>query len=224
MPQQKAKDVVYALTKGAVGAIPIVGAPASELLSVLIASPLERRREQWMNDVGERLRILEADGKVDFQKLQQNELFVDTVVQATYHAVKTSETEKITCFKNVIEKTALGESPEKTISQVYLNLLDRYTVWHIKILMLFDDPAEWFKFHGITRPNLMMGGLSHVLLAAFPELGSRRFLYDLIWAELERDGMHNSGSLHTMTSGNGMFENRTTDFGKGFLNFIRERK
>lgn len=177
-----------------------------------------------MSDVGERLRIFESEGRIDLQKLPENPLFVDTVVQATFHAMKTSETQKITYFKNVIENTALGESPQKSISQVYLNLLDRYTLWHLKVLFLFDDPAQWFDTSGIQRPTLVMGSLSYVLVTAFPELKDQKSFYNLIWAELERDGMHNSGSLQTTISRGGMFERRTTDFGKGFINFIKEVK
>jgi len=40
MGNQKAKDIGYALIKGAIGALPYVGAPASELLSVLIGPPM----------------------------------------------------------------------------------------------------------------------------------------------------------------------------------------
>lgn len=215
------KDAAYALVKGGVGMIPLAGAPASELLALLVAPPLEKRREKWMTDVGERLAELEKDERIHLEKLRDNEVFLDIVLQATHHALKTGEKEKLQYFKNVVANTALGESPEKAIAQIYLNLLDRYTVWHIRILLLFDDPESWFALNSAVKPNITMGGLSHVVRAAFPELEGQNEFCDLVWAELERDGMHNSGSLQAMMSSNGMFASRTTKFGKKFIKFIR---
>lgn len=223
MNQDRLKDTAYAIAKGAVGMIPLAGAPASELLSLLVASPLERRRERWMTDVGERLHKLEQEGKVNLEELRDNDLFLDIVLQATQHALRTSDEEKRGHFKNVIENTAIGEAPEKAIAQVYLNLLDRYTVWHVRMLKLFDDPEEWLRSHSIPKPTATMGSLFHVFHTAFPELSNQRAFCDLIWAELERDGMHKSGALETMISGGGMFASRTTEFGRGFLHFIAVR-
>ena len=219
MNQDNLKDFAYALAKGAVGMIPIVGAPASELLSVLVAPPLERRRDKWMTEIGELLRKLEQERQLDLEKLRDNQLFLDMVIQATQYALKTSDQEKKACFRNVIANTAIGESPEEAIAQVYLNLLDRYTVWHIRILVLFDDPEGWFQSRSARKPA--PGSLSQLLLAAFPELTNQRAFYDLVWAELERDGMHKSGSLQTMMTSSGVFAGRTTEFAKRFLRFIK---
>lgn len=216
------QDIGYVFAKGLVGAIPYVGAPAAELLSLLVASPLEKRREKWMTDVGERLRKLEKERIIDLEKLQNNDLFADMVLQATHHAIKTSEIEKLLYFRNAIANTAIGNSPDKAIAQVYLNLLDRYTVWHMRLLSLFDNPELWLNRNGVAKPNATMGSLALVLKAAFPELAHRHEFYNLVWNELERDGMHKSGSLQTMVSSAGMFAPRLTEFGKGFLRFIAD--
>ena len=116
-----------------------------ELMGLIVTPPIEKRKEKWMTEVSERLIDLENSQKVNLKELQENPQFIDTVIQATSYALKSSEKEKINAFQNAIINTALNEVPELTISHIFLNLIDSYTSWHIKILDLFDDPAEWFK-------------------------------------------------------------------------------
>jgi hypothetical protein len=53
------KDILYSLAKGGVGSIPIIGALAAEIFSMVITPPMEKRRAEWMNDIAERLKALE---------------------------------------------------------------------------------------------------------------------------------------------------------------------
>ena len=72
-PTEKTKgDAAYAVARGVLGFIPYAGSSAIELLNAVITPPLERRRQAWMTDIGERLEKLEADG-FDIAALQKNE-------------------------------------------------------------------------------------------------------------------------------------------------------
>ena len=66
-------------------------------------------------------------------------------------------------------------------TKMFLNLIDQFTVWHIRILNLFDDPEGWFKAHKITLPNYMAAGLINVIQAAYPELSSQQDFCDILW-------------------------------------------
>ena len=215
-----AGDYTFALTKGGLGAIPIVGSIASELLGLLVTPPLEKRRQNWMTEVGTKLKELEENNKIDLSTLADNEQFIDTVLVATTLALKTCEEEKIKAFKNAILNTALGESADKTKGQIFLNLLDSFTVWHIKILHLIDNPTKWFENAGQTPPSFYMGSLSSVLTTAFPTLSGQQELVDVIWRDLHDNGFHNTSGLMTTMSGNGLLANRTTQLGQEFLKFI----
>jgi hypothetical protein len=214
------KDIAHALVKGGLGTIPVIGSLASEIFGLVVTPPLEKRRAVWMNEVAEKLKELESKREIDFNELKENEQFIDVVLQATTFALKTSEEKKIECFKNTILNTAIGESPDKTKSQIFLNQLDKFTTWHVVILDFIDSPSEWFKKMGKTPPSLMMGSLHSVIIDAFPELKGQDELLDIIWSDLELTGFHKSGSLKTMMSGSGVFSDRTTNFGKEFINFI----
>ncbi|MDQ1150490.1 hypothetical protein [Sphingobacterium zeae] len=216
------KDVGYAAIKALVGLVPVLGGAASELFGLIVTPPLEKRRQQWMEEIAGKLAELEQQGRIDFSKLSDNEEFIDVVLQATSLAIKTSETEKLIALKNAVINTGINEGPGKTKSHIFLDLVNEFTIWHLKILTLYDDPKGWFDANGKTFPKPMMGGLSSVLKEAYPEIASEGELVKLIWKKLYDAGFHNSAELSTMMSGDGMLSSRTTRLGKEFLEFIRE--
>jgi len=219
-----AGDYSYAVAKGGIGAIPIVGSLASELLGLLVTPPLEKRRQKLLIEIGGKLKQLEEKGAIDLSTLASNDQFVDTVLVATTNALKTSEEEKLKSFQNAILNTALGHSSDKTKGQIFLNLLDKFTVWHIKILHFIDNPTKWFENAGQTAPSFMMGSLSSVLINAFPDLSGQQELLDVIWQDLHDNGFHNTGGLMTTMTGNGLLAKRTTQLKQEFLNFISSPK
>jgi hypothetical protein len=221
MDSNKAKDIAYSIVKAGLGAAPFVGSAAIELFTQIVTPPLEKRRVEWMHDIGERLAKLESRGDIDLSELQNNPEFIDTVIKSTQFALRTSEVEKIEYFRNALLNTALGESPDQSESQIFLNLIDVYTVWHIRILKLFDNPSNWFEINKLDPPtNIIGGGLKIILEIAFPELQGRNEFYNLVWEDLSRAGLHKTGSLGGIMTANGLLQNRTTEFGKRFLKFI----
>lgn len=58
-PASSPGDKAHALARAGIGSIPLVGAAATELFQILIAPPLERRQQAWMEAVAEGLRRLE---------------------------------------------------------------------------------------------------------------------------------------------------------------------
>jgi hypothetical protein len=217
------KDVSHSIVKGGLGAIPIIGSLAAEIFGLVVTPPLERRRAEWMNDVSEKLKELEIRKIIDFEELQNNEQFIDVVLQATTYALKTSEIEKIEAFRNAILNTATGESPNMTVSQIFLNQLDRFTVWHIKILSFIHSPRQWFKNFDKVPPDYMSGSISLVLEEAYPELKNQDALVEIIWNDLMNAGFHKTSGLKSIMSGNGILSDRTTLLGKEFIAFITKK-
>jgi len=216
----KESDIAFATGKGLIGMIPILGALASELFGSIVTPPLEKRRKEWMQDIGERLQALEEEDKIDINALRTNEQFIDVVLQATSLALKTSQQVKIQAFKNIITNTAEGIAPDETKSQIFLSLVDAFTPWHLKILHLFDDPKQWFRENNLNPPNLYQGSLSRVIADAFHELNGEDELTDLIWNDLKQAGLHNTGSIRASISSDGMMSPRTSKLGKEFISFI----
>jgi hypothetical protein len=48
-PKAGKADVAHALAKGAISTVPLIGAPAAELFSLIVTPPLERRRAEWVS-------------------------------------------------------------------------------------------------------------------------------------------------------------------------------
>ncbi|WP_346854884.1 hypothetical protein [uncultured Draconibacterium sp.] len=223
MEKDKVKDITYSLTKAGLGSIPVVGAAASELLGLIVTPPLEKRRSEWMLEVGERLKMLEETKGILLESLKENDTFIDIVIQTTQLANKTSEEEKIKIYQNVIFNSLENHNPELAEIQIFLHLVESFTVWHIKLLVLFDNPKKWLITNGITPPELMMGSMFSVVDEAYPELKPKQKFCNLIWSDLYRAGLVNTDSLSGMMSGNGIYAKRTTEFGDKFLDFIKTK-
>ena len=214
VPKQSKGDVAHTLAKAGLSVIPVVGGPAVELFQLLIQPPLEKRRTEWMAEVGEKLRELEVKG-LKLEDLQKNEEFVSAVMYASHVALRTHKAEKLTALRNAILNVAKGQAPEETVQHLFLNFVDSFTELHLRILKVFQAPSP--------PPNLSMGGLSDVLEHNIPDLRGRRELYDQLWKDLYSRGLVaiNDGLPNHDESGHGA-KKRTTGLGDAFLKFIAE--
>lgn len=215
------KDIAHSLTKGGLGMIPVIGALASEIFGLVVTPPLEKRRAEWMNEIAEKLKELETNRQINLEELKENSQFIDVVLQATAYALKTSEQEKIKAFRNALLNTATGDYPDKTKCQIFLNQIDKFTSWHIRILNLIDSPKEWFERAGKNLPNYnMRGSISSMLKEAFPELKGEDELINIIWNDLGSIGFHRTSDVNTSMTGSGVLSGRTTPLAKEFIKFI----
>jgi hypothetical protein len=223
MPSDKSVgDAAVAIAKAGLQSVPLIGGAAAELLANVVTAPLERRRLEWLQQLGERLSRLEADGRLKVEDLREDEAFADVVLQASQVALRTSQREKREALRNAVINSALQLSPEESERQMFLQMIDRFTVWHLRLLKAFDNPPTWAKTNGVSYRPAMTSSLSGFLEAAFPELRNRRDLYDQVWSELGVAGLHATGGLHTMMTETGWLASRTTETGKRFLRFIED--
>lgn len=56
-------DIIYATVKAGLGSIPVLGSAATELFGLVVTPPLDKRRQEWMNEVAERLKELEENSQ-----------------------------------------------------------------------------------------------------------------------------------------------------------------
>ena len=59
-------------------------------------------------------------------------------------ATRNHEQEKIDALRNAVLNSALPHPPDDSLQQTFLAWVDRFTVWHLHSLSLFDDPKAWF--------------------------------------------------------------------------------
>lgn len=152
-----AKDIAHTIVKAGISAIPGIGGPAAELFSEIIVPPLCKRRDKWIEEIAEGLTKLEEkfEGfKID--NLYKNEMFITTVMHASQVAMRNHQEEKLEALRNAVLNSALPNPPENDLQQIFLNLIDILSTWHIIILRYFQNPIEWEvrEKHPRPYPNL----------------------------------------------------------------------
>lgn len=220
VPEGTLGDQLHTLAKAGIASVPVVGAAASELFTVILAPPLEKRRVEWMNDVAERLKELDERGELKLEDLQDNETFITTVMQASQAAIRNHQSEKREALRNAVLNSALPHAPEELLQQHFINQVDTFTVWHIRLLDLLQNPVVWFETKGMKPPKFP-SSLEQLLEAAWPELKDQYDLLNVIVEELKTKGLYSGGELRTLMSGRGTYDKKTTEIGDSFLEFIK---
>jgi len=224
-PKKSAGDVIHAIAKAGISAIPIAGAPAAEIFALVVTSPLERRRDEWIESIGDGLKELAQ--KVEgfkFEDLAKDETFITTLTHASQAAVRNHQKEKLEALRNAVLNAALPNAPEEDLQLMFLNFVDSFTPWHLVILKFFNDPKEWGQKHGVSfREKLSMRSLSQVLEETIADLKGKQEQYHLFVKDLFLRGLMTTESLDTplyRNGVNGVLASRTTAMGKQFLIFI----
>lgn len=220
LPKTKsAGDYAHSGAKTLLSAIPFVGGAAAELFATVIGPSLATRRDMWLEGLAERLAVLECKG-LDLAALRDNDEFIDIVMIASAAAIKTSNEKKREALRNAVINTALGRTPEESLAQIFVSLIDGFTEWHLKVLKLFENPSEWAEAHGRRFGTTVNSSIHEALVGAYPELVDRKPFYGQVWRDLYQRGLVSIDEVLVVLTPGGALEKRTTDLGDAFLRFI----
>lgn len=212
-------DHAHVAARALISTLPYVSGPAVEAFNYLVASPLEKRRQRWMEAVGAYLNRLGS-----IEALQSNEAFMSTLAQATRAAMAEHQDEKLNALRNAVLNAARPDSIDDTLQAMFVRMTEQFTVWHLRLLRLFQAPQDWFEARSIPLPGMGISGssLQKVVEAAFPDLAARDGLWQVIAKDLDAAGVFVGRNLSTVMTGEGALEKRTTKLGDEFLAFISE--
>lgn len=213
-----AADWAQALTKGALGAVPIAGGVLAEVTGMVWAPRLQKRRDEWVQDLAERVQLLSEQHQHLRERLGEDEVMT-VAIKAARSAATTHEQEKRRALRNVVLNSALRVEPHVQVQLILTELVDRITEAHIQMLGFMADPGGWYDRNNVERPNLSLGSPSNLFETAFPQWG--REFYRLIADDLERLGLLN-GNLTTMMTAEGAWGNHATGMGGRLLRFISD--
>lgn len=186
-------------------------------MSAIIVPPLSKRRDEWIESIAKGLKALEE--KVDdfnIEARSQNEMFITTVMHAIQVAIRNHQKEKLEALRNAVLNAALPNAPEEDILLMFINFIDIFTSWHLRILKFIDKPQE----AGTPYQKFSINSESTVLEDNFPELKGRRAFYEQILKDLFVRGLTNTESLDLAMSLQGIFTPKTTVMGREFINFV----
>ena len=212
MNKNVALDTVEIVAKTALSVIPVGGALATAVYDAVKGNCLAKRQEEWKRALEERLSAVEET----LENIGNNELFTTALIKGTELAMRTARGEKLSYLANAVVNT-IGQDLDEERLIVFLDLIDKYTVSHIKIINFFYDPT---RFEGTSSSSYMMGSPTTPLFSVYPELNND--LFNKIYKDLYIDGMVNTENLNCTMTGSGMVAKRTTKLGDQFLSFILE--
>lgn len=212
------KDVGLAITKTFASLIPVAGAPAVELLNAIVTPSLQKRRDDWFKAIGERIKKLEENSLINIDELSTNEEFVDFAIKTTELAIKTSKELKKEALRNALINSITQHSIDESKKYIFLDYIDSFTEWHIKLLKLLDEAP---KYKHLVE-NVMAGGLSILIEGVYEELKGQKSFYSLIFKELYTKGLINTSEPSGTMTSSGIVERRSSSFGQEFIRFISE--
>ena len=206
-------ESIEIIGKTALSAIPVGGTLISCVWDSIKANAAQKRLDEWKEMIENRLSRVENN----LEAIGKNELFSSAMMRATDIAIKTAENEKREYLANAVYHT-VNVPIEEGILMIYLDFLERYSVWHLQVLHFFQKPRAYVKEESISH---IMGSSIDVLMPIFPELCENTDLILKIVNDLQMDGLMARGNyMNTMMTENGMLAPRTTKMGNDFLNYI----
>ncbi len=199
-----------------VSLIPELGAPISQLVSMVLVPSLERRRAAWLNDIEARLGA--AEQRVEeftVAALADDEKFVTAMLTGTQIALRNHDAEKLAALRNAVVNVALHREPDAELQSIFLTFVDILTPLHLQLLVIFRDKPEpkGDPLEGTDRIPVPENYV-RVLLPHLPPN-----TYDLLCLDLENRKLV-VGSQDLVL---GAIPGNLTELGRKFLAFISEQ-
>ncbi len=136
--------------------------------------------------------------------------------------------EKIKNYVNALVSAIQNENLDNTKIHIFLNLLRKYSVFHIKVLEYFNrshfrNDNQGFQQSVSIEPRSTEQYIADIIGEEEPELANDISLLKLAIKDLYADGLLQISRLDQLHSPvlNG-FSKKTTSFGEEFLNFIAD--
>ena len=221
-PKATKGDIAHSVVKAGLGAVPHVGSFLAEAFEQVITPPLTKRIQKWREDIGAAVTALETDFSIPLEKLQENDVFIDAVLEASQIAIRTSSQKKHEALRNIVLNAALLTSPDESLQKIFLSFIDTFTDWHLKFMEVLYAPKEYLAKHGRTLSAAMTGSISTLIYDAFPDLKGKDAFCELILSDLYSNKLIGIDKFHGNMTVDGVLTKRTTDIGDLFLNFIKE--
>jgi hypothetical protein len=149
-PEADEADTIQGGARAALAVIPVIGGTITEVLSIVLAPAVSRRRDEWFKELANGLdRLEETVEGFRVEDLVSNDAFVSAAIQATRVATATHQKEKRECLRNALLNLALGKTPGEELQHVFINAIDAFTASHVKVLNVLRNAAGFLTEHGL---------------------------------------------------------------------------
>jgi hypothetical protein len=179
VPQSESMDILYAAGEALSNFIPFAG---PDLFRLVFTSPLETRRNKWMEEVGKALLDLHNKKIVEIHSLAKNEEFVTIATEVTKVALAQHEEEKLHYLKNAILNSLLQDL-KYDIKYSFIRAVEQLTPRHVQILRWLKPQSPGQVKVIVGRDNIVkelalshFDGMEEVAAVFFEDLCQYRFI------------------------------------------------
>lgn len=216
-PEPTEADTAQAIARAGIAAIPVIGGPINQVLSLVLAPAVGRRRDEWLKELADALDQMEKHvAGFRVEKLADNEAFVSATIQATLIAIGTHQREKREYLRNGLLNIAKGITSDEIKQQVFLNAIEEFTPAHIKALNVIWRGGGlnigWDK----NSIPMMQRTYSSAIEILVPEVKGQTSLIGAVVADLRNRGFSNLGAPDLAFPQGGII----TNLGIEFLKFV----
>ena len=199
--------------------VPGIGGALAVTFVTAVTWRLNQKREEWLKSLAEGVEDLRQQlGDIDLDAWVNDGRFTDAVVSAARTVEHTHQTDKLDVLRNAVLNSVGPDAPDADTQSIFMNMVDRFTSSHLRMLALWDDPPAWFSSRSLPRPT-SSGNRARTVEAALPEMRGRGQLIALIAGELKTAQLL-TADMAGMASDQGMMQRLTTDFGRHLVRFI----
>jgi len=216
-------EAAHRATKAVLGAIPL-GSLAVELFSSVIASPLQKRRDEWGQWVSGELARL-SDGGIKVELLADNEAFLDVVCELCQIAVRTSSQKKIRMIKTCLTKNMVDPPlpSELALRSIFHRMIDELTVVHFRVFVLLANPdtADPVIVKKIIQNKQSISPYEFIRAVIPTEFEQTTGLLMKIITDLENQRLIMPYQCHPNMCVDGWVRSVALPMGKGLLEYVR---
>lgn len=207
-----ANEIIEITAKTLLSAIPIGGTLITSIWDSVKSNCAKKRLLEWQNLVETRLSKLE----ITLEEVGSNEQFTTAIYYATEMAIKTAEQKKMEYLANAVINSLLYDIDE-SVMMMFLEMVDKYTILHINILVYFQNPR---RFVDLTNNTITLGSPKRFLYQVYKEMENNDSLVNKVVKDLYNDGLIGSADLNVTMTIDGMLAPRTTKLANQFVEFI----
>jgi hypothetical protein len=187
------------------------------LYNKIAGDPARERLENWVAKLADDLvDHQEKTNEIDFSKLDQDPLFQTILRRAAWAAMNDHQKEKLKALRNAVINSARSIHLDENRQLLFLNLIDRMTELHVRVLIFLRDPAKPLREMGVRDRR---GSLREHLLKYFsiPETDPHGLI--LVIRDLQSSGLVQD-DVYGEQIGRTLFTPRTKPGGAELVDFI----
>lgn len=210
-------DMAETATAAALSLIPGAG----ELFNRLVMPFAERRRNDWIESIENRLKELQSKYPDIDKRLTDNEKAISAILYASPLALKTNNHTKLTALQNIIINTILEPNYEEYKIQMFLRFVDDFSELHILLLKFLNEPGLFYKPKDTCFTYAIASySLESLFLKQYKGFDSSSVKSALNYLSTNYLIDCEITTFSTVMTKDALLISRTTNLGKDFIEFI----